>query len=211
MAFENPCSLEHMDVVLPNTSDYNGWIATQPDDKDSVLCVENSNGYSFIFYDDTEEELHKSVAQYTDTKYNTKQVSVLNVLHSWRALIYKNNQSLVIGCKDYLCDTALVASGGMLYPHAFSLISYLLDENNKPMIDEWGSLICAGSPSRLIQSSCAENQDLMLGIYSKKISMRTEPLIFLAKQYKSLLCEGSMCNVPLAIAHSYHARSSKNV
>jgi hypothetical protein len=212
MAFENPCSLEHMDTVLQNDSNYLGWIAIQNDKQQNRLCVEGMNGYSFVFYGDTEDQLKESIKDYIeDVEYITKRISLLELLHDWRAIVYNKERSLIMGCRDYLCDTALSSPGGMLYPHAFSLISYLLDEEERPMVDEWGSLICAGSPTRLIQTSCYDNKELLLKVYGNKVTIRTEPLIFLAKRYKSLLCEGSSCNVPMALAHSYHARNSNNV
>lgn len=201
-----------MDTVLQNDLSYMGWIAVQNNEEQNILCAEGINGYSFIFYGDTEEDLKKSIDAYIDdVQYVTKRISLIELLYTWRAIVYKEERHLVIGCRDYLCDTALSSPSGMLYPHAFLLISYLLDENERPMLDEWGSLICAGSPTRLIQTSCYDNKDLLLRVYGNKVSIKTEPLIFLAKKYKSLLCEGSSCNVPMALAHSYHARNSNNV
>jgi hypothetical protein len=212
MAFENPCSLEHMDVVLDLKRFDRGWIAVKSDDNQNIMCAEGVSGYSFAFFEDTEDELTETIKTYTDrTDYVTKEISVLDLLHDWRSIIYKQERQLIVGCKDYMCDTALTSPYGMLYPHAFSLICYLTDTNGKPMFDEWGSLLSAGSPYRLIQHVCAENNKLMLDVFSNKATIQTTPLIYLAKTYKSLLCEGFTCNVPLAISHSYHARNSKNV
>jgi len=212
MAFESPCSLEYMDTVIPFNLDHLGWIAIQDNGSQDVMCVEGHNGYSFVFYDDTEELLRESIKSYvTDVNYLVKRVSLLEILHSWRAMVYKGERQLIMGCKNYLCDTALSSPAGMLYPHAFNLISYLVDASGNALTDEWGSLICAGSPTRLIQSACYDKNELLLSVYGNKTQIKTEPLIFIAKHYKSVFCEGFTCNVPLALAHSYHARNSKNV
>lgn len=212
MAFENPCSLEHMDTVLQHDMSHVGFIAIKDNNTNDVLCVEGINGYSFIFFGDTEECLQKSVDSYiNDMPYKTKQISLIELLYSWRSIVYKEERRLVMGCRDYLCDTGLASPHGMLYPHAFSILCYLIDEEERPLTDEWGSLICAGSPTRLIQSSCYADKELMLKVYGNKVKIKTEPLIFIAKHYKSLLCEGSTCNVPMALAHSFHARNSQDV
>jgi hypothetical protein len=50
----------------------------------------------------------------------------------------------------------------------------------------------------------------MEGFYKNELQIRAEPLLYLAERHKMINCEGSLCNVAMAIAHSSIARRKQN-
>lgn len=213
MAFNYPCDLENMDVVLPFKLSDKLYISVNAQNK--LLNAEGNNGYAYVVAGTTPEKLKLSI-EHVDSSHDkpmesdTVAVSAIEILHRWRSLILDGVPTLVLGCEDYWCDTALCGPNGVLYPHPYTIVSYLVDRDGKAVTDTFNSLRCAGSQTQLIVNVLYNNDDLLKQFYQNDLKIVSEPLVYLADQYKMINCEGSTCSVPMAIAHSAIARQKAN-
>jgi len=213
MAFSFPCDLENIDVVLPMR--YREKLYVTINDNEKLLNAEGDNGYAYVVAGTTVDNLKKSISHISTDDDELKddditEITALELLIRWRSFILDGKPTLVLGCEDYWCDTALCSPNGVLYPHPYSIVSYLVDKDGTPQLDEFGSLLCAGSQTQLLVTVLYKKQSLMEGFYKNELQIRAEPLLYLAERHKMINCEGSLCNVAMAIAHSSIARQKQN-
>jgi len=212
MAFNYPCDIEDCDVVLPLKQNDHVYISVNSDGK--VLSAESNNGYAYAVVGTTKENLQKSIATIHDNYENTddddiQKVTLLEIILRWRALIWDGKPTLILGCEDYWCDTALCSPNGVLYPHAYTIVTYATEKDGTEITDEFNALICAGSMTQFLINVLNKNDNLLQRFYKDEVNVMSKPLIYLAEKFRSVVCEGSTCNVSMAIAHSNIVRTTQ--
>lgn len=205
MAFNYPCDLDRVDIVLPRSAHDRMYVSLN--NKKQLLNAEGNNGYAYCVAGTTRDGLQQSIDLMRDPADvvddgEVVTMSVIELLHRWRSFILDGEPTLLLGCEDYWCESALCSPNGVLYPHPYTMISYLVDKDGNKITNEFGSLLSAGSLTQLLMFVMYPTPSLLERFYKNDITIKAEPLIYLAEEHKLIVCEGSTCSTSMAIAHS---------
>ena len=200
------CELQNMDYVFKqNHCDklYVGVIEVNESDQYAIL----TNGYwKYLFIGDSQQDVVDDMTAFNVPIDAQKfdHIPLVQILRSWRSVVYRGQRLLVLGCNDDMTGTLLAYPGGPVYPSVHQGILYvriipgddasIFMHNGHPLIaDEYDDLL-----AQLIQI----NHDVALGIYSGVHEVIGSDLYRFWKRHKTAISFDNVLDLVISIKNS---------